>query len=518
MKKNMQSATFVGLALFVVGQGAPERCHAQTEFFTPARASAELENALKSGVIRSRSVVVDFDALGMLRPGDAVSLQLFEDVQLAGTTTKIDHRSPRRYTLFGRSRDHAHGSIVLVVEEDVLVGTINLPGSGRLFKIGGGVGGVHVISEIEASLLPSCSGGLPLPERLRKLATGQRTDGAEANGLTRPSQRSRPMAPVGGTCTEPPPVFDVMIVYTALARQVAGGTAAINAQCQLALDLANAAYLNSQVHARARMVYRGETDYDEYIDYAGGGDWGEHLGRLTDPVDGVMDEVHGLRETYRADLVALLVADPNGCGVAWCVPDAGGGFSATALGCIAGETFTHELGHNQGCAHDRENDGPCEPNPPPCCGAYPYSYGWRFFGNSGPQYRTIMSYPPGSRISRLSNPDVMFDGVPTGVPIGQPDEAHNAQTISLRAPVVEAFRDTVFDVWVDFGYSGPEGGTFDEPYASAGAGIAALAAVDSGAASELPTLWMKTGSSSETGIVPFPMTIRACGGVVTIGQ
>ena len=44
-----------------------------------------------------------------------------------------------------------------------------------------------------------------------------------------------------------------------------------------------------------------------------------------------------------------------------------------------------------------------------------------------------MAYYPGIRISHFSNPDSSFDGVATGVPIGQPGEAHNAATLDSTA-------------------------------------------------------------------------------------
>ncbi len=37
-------------------------------------------------------------------------------------------------------------------------------------------------------------------------------------------------------------------------------------------------------------------------------------------------------------------------------------------------------------------------------------------------------------------------------------------------------------------------------------------------ASELPTLWIKPGSTSETPTLSTPMIMKACGGTVTIGQ
>ena len=96
----------------------------------------------------------------------------------------------------------------------------------------------------------------------------------------------------------------------------------------------------------------------------------------------------------------------------------------------------HEFGHVLGCAHDRENalSGP---------GAYPYSYGYRFFGTNGRQYHDIMSYSPGTELSYFSTPNVIVPspvGVPIGIAAGRPGEADTARTIEENAFQVSTFR------------------------------------------------------------------------------
>ena len=200
------------------------------------------------------------------------------------------------------------------------------------------------------------------------------------------------------------------------------------------------------------------------------------------------------------------------CGIARCLPNtAERAFNVVQWDCAAGKfSNVHEIGHNQGCAHDRDNAGTG-------CNAYSFSYGWRFIGNySFITYRTVMAYAPGDRIQYFSNPDVEFDGTPTGVPIGDPDESHNAHTINLRRSIVENHRLTRFDVWVDFAHAGAEHGTFDLPYNTVAEGAANI--VNGVGASEQPSLWIKAGSTGETIIIDTPMVIRAYGGLVTIGN
>lgn len=96
------------------------------------------------------------------------------------------------------------------------------------------------------------------------------------------------------------------------------------------------------------------------------------------------------------------------------------------------------------------------------------------------------------------------------------NEAHNAQTINLRRSIVESHRLTRFDIRVDFAHAGAEQGTFDLPYDTVTEGAANLA--NGVGASEIPSLWIKAGSTGETVSIDTPTVIRACGGLVTIGN
>lgn len=170
--------------------------------------------------------------------------------------------------------------------------------------------------------------------------------------------------------------------------------------------------------------------------------------------------------------------------------------------------FAHELGHNQGCNHDRENEISG-------CNASTYSYGYRVTGNNGVLYRTIMSYAPGQSIARFSNPDVTYQGVPVGVPIGQPLESHNAQTINNTASIVDSFRNSAFDVWVDYPFGGSELGTFANPFNTTAEGVNAIGVAVNG--TEIGTLWIKSGATPQGVTISKPMLIKPCGGPVTIG-
>jgi len=199
----------------------------------------------------------------------------------------------------------------------------------------------------------------------------------------------------------------------------------------------------------------------------------------------------------------------GGTGYGWCTASAAKAFTVEKWDrAVNTWTLAHEIGHNQACGHNREDDNGCA--------GTSAAYGYYFDGNSGIQWGTVMSYP-GTRIPHYSNPNVLFDGQPTGAPRTGPGAADCVYTINTLTPWCEAFRLTRSDIWVDFSWNFPmpHSGTFDEPYDTFADGVAALAAGNE--PSEPPTLHIKGGTTNETPTISKAMTVRACDGSVTIG-
>jgi hypothetical protein len=158
---------------------------------------------------------------------------------------------------------------------------------------------------------------------------------------------------------------------------------------------------------------------------------------LKNPNDGAWDEVFAWREQCQADLICLIVEKDDGTagiadGMIWPVINFQDScFSIVARNYAATEIFAHEIGHNLGCAHDREHIS----NP----GVFSYSYGYRFTVDTN-TYRTVMAYEPGIRVPYFSSPDILFMGVPVGIAGGATNSADNARTINLTAPIVASYR------------------------------------------------------------------------------
>ncbi len=225
--------------------------------------------------------------------------------------------------------------------------------------------------------------------------------------------------------------LDVLMRWTPNAQAAAGGEAAIRAVAEASVAISNHVYMASGVNLRMRAVGYGITE--AYSNDAGSG----VLGELRANGDGILDSVHADRDAAGADLVSLLTAsNPSYCGIAYLV---GGdapeyGFSVVVWSCaLGGLTFTHEIGHNQGCCHAPGDGGGCTTG-----GVFPYSVGHRFTAASGTQFRTVLAYAPGTRCPRLSSPDTVFQGTPTGLP-----EADNARTLNETAAAMANYRCAV---------------------------------------------------------------------------
>lgn len=375
-------------------------------------------------VLRARRINPDLAAMQLVEAGarTAVRLNLFDDADLLVSVDRVEERDLFSYTWYGRvvggAGGDAGGTYVLSVEEDAVMGAVWLSDA-RAFEIKSDAAGALWATEIHQAAFEPCATGeehcvhaSPAHHEPRPAADGQR----------------------GGACADDGSVIDVMVVYTPSARSAAGGTNAVRALANSAIASANSAYQNSNIATRLRLVYLDETNYTE------GESFSNDLSRLRNTSDGFMDEVHAIRNEVKADMVALINNNTGSCGVAYLMTNLStsfrtSAFSVTRHSCAVGNlTFAHELGHNMGSAHDRDNAGSA---------LFSFSYGHRWTGTNGTLYRSVMSYSPGSRRSQFSNPEVLHTGAPTGLPEGNPAAADNARSINLAAFTIANFRPSI---------------------------------------------------------------------------
>lgn len=164
--------------------------------------------------------------------------------------------------------------------------------------------------------------------------------------------------------------------------------------------------------------------------YVSSGSAETDLNRLTSKTDGFLDEVHAKRDEVGADQVIMFGNSCNFCGIAWLFSSESTAFAYVCNSCISNFSTEHEAGHNYGMRHDRPNAGGE--------GAQGFGYGWCGLVNV---WRDVLTYPSpcgGNRVPYYSNPNVLFNGLPTGTAT-----ANNARMLLEQAPIIANFRDAV---------------------------------------------------------------------------
>jgi peptidyl-Asp metalloendopeptidase len=400
----------------------------QLSLFEPVVGAGELVST--SPLFRSRAVSVDLDALLATKNPLNINLQLniFEDVVVRARVDRVESRALDSFSWSGTVLETGHdgqaleeGRFVLVVEQDALVVAVWLS-DGRTFEVRSDQHGQLWSRELDQAKFSPCETG-------EEQCVHHKHQEPPMNGMPGGSTLD-PAAMV--VCDDNGTMLDVLIVYTPAARIAAGGTNDIVALAQASIDASNTAYAASNILTRLRLVSTQEISYTET------GSNSTDLNRLRIPDDNFMDDVHQMRDSSNADIVAMLHDGP-GCGIGYLMTTLSSqfesfAFSITRYTCAVGNlTMAHEIGHNQGSAHDRDNAG---------SSLYSYSFGHRWFSTNNNQYRSVMAYSPGSRVPRFSNPDVLYIGTPTGIATNLSNSAANAFSINNVSLVMSRFRNS----------------------------------------------------------------------------
>lgn len=358
---------------------------------------------------RSRAVEVHLPALEAstcevtLFPGETLSLERLEWTQLPN--------GDRIWS--GRIANEPLSRATFAVRGKTLSGVIDraMTSGNELFEITPSPAGYQVFQHDPERLPPVLSQTLPAP-----IPTG------------------RQAVPAGTDPASDQPVIDLMVVYTPASR-ARYGKEGLEAKILQAVADANTAFVNSRINARFALVHLREVAYTE------NGLSSTALVALQRTTDGQLDEVHALRDTYGADLVALISEDTSSCGLSYVMTTpspgfAGNAFSVVYSGCLASLSLAHELGHLLGCQHDRSSTSGAA--------AFPFAYGWRQCDPSGPQFRTIMAEACGGaiRVNYFSNPALEYSGSPLGIDavLDPTNGADNARAINQTASIAAAFR------------------------------------------------------------------------------
>jgi hypothetical protein len=355
--------------------------------------------AEKSSVAAVRESEIVFGAQSFSQ-AETLEIPLFNGKSFLAERSGTEFRAMNDYTWRGKIRDGLfEGDVILTFRNGIVAGLIYAP-LNEVYEIVPR-GAKQILVELDQELFPEC-GGEARPDE-NSVKTNSETSMATIDSGDR---------------------IDVLVVYTTATKNFLGGDAQAQALAQQAVDSANTAYLNSKIRQRLRLV-----NAQEYL-YTESGTPGTDLSNLRNSA-----AVQALRDTHKADLVAMIGEVSGVCGIGYLMGSnttsgsPTNGFTVTARSCAVGNlSFAHELGHNMGSQHNPENgSGP----------TYPFGFGHYVNG----VYRTVMSYVdpcPGGCTRRpyFSNPEVVFSGFPTGL-----DNARdNARSINLTADAIANYR------------------------------------------------------------------------------
>ena len=345
----------------------------------------------------------------LLRGGNVLRLGLAPGLQVVATGQKSVERAADDISWSGPIQGK-YGWVQAVMMGGELTATVTIGETQYAIEPIGN--GLHAVARLDPSGFPSEH-------------TADNPSGALSASLDRAAGNLQASRAAGSLSAAAVTTINVMVVYTSSAASAAGNIAS---KIQLAVDETNQSYANSGISISFNRVYTGQVTYSE-----AGRTFSQHVSALQSTTDGVMDNVHTLRNTYAADLVMLVVNDTEACGQAAAIKaTATSAFAVADQSCITGYySFGHELGHLQGARHDRFVDGSTSP----------YAYGHGFIPSTK-NWRTIMAYGNGcsncTRIQWWSNPLKTYPS--TGQVMGTTAYEDNARVLNGTAATVAAFR------------------------------------------------------------------------------
>jgi hypothetical protein len=368
----------------------------------------------------------------VLQTAEVLTIQLFEDTYAeAGKKELRITESGAIYWLGDLTGDH-EGVFELLWSDGYLAGSINDYSTGKVYDITAKSIGAIRVTELDASKNPQPNEDCFYhhDEESVELESGVQSGSGDV----------RFRADVA-TETDSA-IIDVLVVYpTQIALQMGDSEPERRTKIEAVIEQANQIFKNSKVYVRFRLA--------------------GHEINNTIPADAtsqseVFGGILGMRSKYGADIVSHW--NYNGTAGSGAVGSPGSssaaGFNtANYKDVLSRYTFVHECGHNLGVRHDRYEYYKAVPgtdNRAILMKKPGYQFGKCFL-----EYRTVMAYAnskqlPGysasidkGRIPHFANPDVLYNGVPTGVQgetpvdMGDGGPANAARRINETAKTAE---------------------------------------------------------------------------------
>jgi hypothetical protein len=331
--------------------------------------------------------------------GEALNLRL--DVPggadlRANLTTERSSAEPTDHIKWaGRISGVDDSSVTFAYFEGAAAGSIRLPNT--TIKIRRVEGDIYAVEKINAQDFPDEAHPALSPKRKSGLIRKNTTAQCESDPTTKK--------------------ISVLMLYTDAAATAAGSEQDLRTILYDVVGEANLAARNSDVRVEFFIAQLQKAVVSK------GKNPPQYLDNLTKDAS-----IKKLRDSHRAHIVSLLddLHQPKYyCGIGHVMRDPGSpdrsvGYNIVDFLCAWNNlSWIHEVGHNFGAAHNKENAE--------SSGLFDYSYGQRW----PKQFRSIMAYKcddasPCNRLARFTNPSIVY----SGVTIGDARRTDNARTIN----------------------------------------------------------------------------------------
>ncbi len=397
------------IVFFIITQGV---VFSETPQFSIIESSVNISNEESRSILRKSVVRLASEKVLSTYFNASFTVPLFENVELEINNCVVTQNSKGWYVT-GQVGDDEGSRLFFNYNGKYLVGKIEI--DGLVYQL-------NPLSENSWEVLEIDPGRLIIDEDTDPDSLGMIEDVEHEIPIVAEALETDDIdAPEGKT------VIDILVLYTPeYASSYGNNTSLIEAEVDTRIVEANQIYSNSNIDIKIVVLYHGIINVSNDVSSA------RDL-KNDYPI------VTSLREQYGADLVSVWKTG----GSAGSSNNYSG--SSTAVFGLARKdviqssyTFVHELGHSMGGKHDRQtyvNQGRGSE-----LTQEKYRYGLSFSN-----YRTVMSYDNCSssscgRIPYFTNPDVLYNGTPTGIALGQANPANNAQRLNDTKNTIAGFR------------------------------------------------------------------------------
>jgi hypothetical protein len=368
----------------------------------------------------------------VLQTAEVLSVQLYEDTYVEARKKELRITESGAIYWVGDLTGDSEGTFELLWSGGYVTGSINDYSTGKVYDITAKSTGAIRVTELDASKNPQ-------PNEDCFYHHDEESEALES-GVQSRSGDVRFRADVASETDSA--IIDVLIVYPSqIALQMGNSEPERRAKIEAVIEQTNQIFKNSKVYVRFRLA---------------GHEINNNIPAAATSQADVFGGILGMRSKYGADIVSHWNYGGTSGSGAMGGPgkSSSSGFNTASYAYVLSQyTFAHECGHNLGARHDRHdylNEKSILMSAPG------YQFGKCFL-----EYRTVMAYAnskqlPGyssgkdkGRILHYANPDVLYNGVPTGVPgetpvdMGDGGPANSARQINESAKTAESWLSPV---------------------------------------------------------------------------